>query len=191
MARYRLPDVLGGGEIEANEYWPGCAGGCPGGSAEYRTATGITITMPEGMTLKQITAPTPEEPPFGSVVRADFRPSDHEDKESWVFERHGNGWYGVGRDKMHSWAQLCEFSTPVLLVPDRFEEVWNSDERRSELLNAYAHALAESWGFTKDLDEKDLAEWIKNQSKLDITIRQVNVFIDALKSFYVTTTKAL
>lgn len=118
MTTYKMPQVLGGGEVEATEEWGGCAGGRP----EYQIG-GITVLMPPGMPLEAVKPPLPAEPPVGGVVRADFKAQDMLDIESWVFEHgeipapNGNSWCGAGRDEAFSWAQICELGTPVRLVP--------------------------------------------------------------------------
>ena len=65
MTRYKLPEVLGGGEIEATEWGSGCAGA----GREYKIAdTGLTLWVSPGSTLEMVEEPLPEEPPVGSVV---------------------------------------------------------------------------------------------------------------------------
>lgn len=65
MPRYRLPEALGGGEVEATEWWSGCAGA----NREYRIAgTSISFSMPSHSPLEEVSPPLPPEPPVGSVV---------------------------------------------------------------------------------------------------------------------------
>lgn len=110
MTRYRLPDALGGGEIEAEEMWGGCAGGRP----EYLVAgSRITITMPEGTPMEAVAPPLPPEPPVGTVVLVGM-------VFEQVLRRYEHGWAGPGdeRGEYATWAEVCSLGTPVLLVPD-------------------------------------------------------------------------
>ncbi len=71
MTRYRLPEILGGGEVDALETWGGCAGGRP----EYRIE-GITVTMPAGTPMEPVDTTPPEPEPgawlIGGVLCACF-----------------------------------------------------------------------------------------------------------------------
>ena len=67
MRRYKLPAVLGGGEIEATETWGGCAGGRP----EYQIGAGdngFTLLAPRGTPLDAVPPPAPAEPEPGAYL---------------------------------------------------------------------------------------------------------------------------
>lgn len=116
--RYRLPDGIRDGEIEAEEVWGGCAGGRP----EYQLAGGFTLLAPAGQPLERVTPPPPEEPPNFAVVRVGTRAYIRDDLPA---ANHLN-WYGPEGRK--SWDELCGMANrftgfpPVLLIPDPFAE---------------------------------------------------------------------
>ena len=66
MTRYKLPDVLGGGEVEATETYPGRYGLGP----EYRLADGITMIL-GGWRLEPVPPPIPPEPEPGAYLIGD------------------------------------------------------------------------------------------------------------------------
>ncbi len=125
MTTYRLPEALGGGEMESDE-------GLGDGTVRNPSLIGFCIDdhwfwVAEGL-LTKVAPPLPEEPPVGSVVRAHFRlPGDDADLEDpWVFEHSAdtreNHWYGAGLGEGFTWAAVCALGTPVLLIPDPFAE---------------------------------------------------------------------
>lgn len=113
MTRYKFPDSLGGGEHEAasdDEGYPQ-VGFVLAGITNPR----LWIARKD---LEKVEEPLPEEPPVGSVVRAQLVDEDR----LWVWERstdhtNGVGWYAAGVNVPFEWAKLCKRETPVLLVP--------------------------------------------------------------------------
>lgn len=65
MARYKLPEALGGGEVEAEMTWSGC----DGARREYKVAGSVTILTYSNEPLREIPPPYPTEPADGSVLR--------------------------------------------------------------------------------------------------------------------------
>ncbi len=114
MKRYQLPDVLGGGVIEADEIWGGCAGGWP----EYRLAGGFTVLAPKGEPFGEVAPPLPPEPDNGTVVlccgEAAMRFEDND-----LAEDPAAHWASVGTTQRWTWAQMVEINggPPRLLVP--------------------------------------------------------------------------
>jgi len=93
MTLYKLPPLLGGGEIDAEEIWGGCAGGQP----EYRLAgSEIVILAPRGTPFEPVTPPLPPEPPPGyylvqeAPAVAGFL-AEHEEGYGWHVARSGVG----------------------------------------------------------------------------------------------------
>lgn len=111
--RYRLPDGIRDGEIEAEEIWGGCAGGRP----EYQLAGGFTLLAPAGQPLERVTPPPPEEPPIGAVVL-------DSDNRAWQHTMgHRGDWESTYDDMGDDWSGLNEGAGPLtLLVPDPFAE---------------------------------------------------------------------
>ena len=122
---YRLPDILGGAELEATEWWSGCAGA----NHEYRIqGTSVTVSVPYGLTA--VDPPLPPEPPVGTVV----------------LDRDGRVWVSLDLDRWQSvvggrefWVDLVAARGPLtLLVPDPFGEPvelpwWSDDRSRIEV----------------------------------------------------------
>jgi hypothetical protein len=116
--RYRLPEVLGGGEVEVVQVEiPVQLRGYP--SDMVRASDGTELVM-QRRHLTVVEPPLPPEPPVGSVVRVTIG------GESRVFTHLNEdvaltlgGW----RDARTwtDWSWLCEYG-PVLLVPDPFAE---------------------------------------------------------------------
>jgi hypothetical protein len=112
--RYRLPEALGGGEIEAEEIWGGCAGGRP----EYRLQGGVTILAPAGEPFAPVVPPLPPEPPQDSVVAVIYP-----NTTTLVFQRWQGSWRRPGYEETYRWADINGFEgTVVTLVPDPFAE---------------------------------------------------------------------
>ena len=116
MTRYRLPEVLGGGEHEAsNEQTP---------MGSYAVRFDLGLSRPLYLDLRDLTEvqpPLPPEPPIKSVVRAQLVG----ESEPWVFERgalNSARWFTTGGSESYKWEQLCEVDTPVQLVP--VAELW-------------------------------------------------------------------
>ena len=108
MARYRLPEALGGGEciFYAKGYAPGCV------IVELvDVAPGLRVEIEE-VALTEVKPPLPPEPPNGVVYI-----------EGWGYWQKFSGfWEGTVSRKCNSWADVCALGTPVRLVPDPFAE---------------------------------------------------------------------
>lgn len=116
MTRYRLPDALGGGEIEATEVWGGCAGGRP----EYHLADDITVLAPMGQPFEMVEQPPPE-PPTGTIVLV--RAGADRRYDCAFLRTEYSGWYGTTFMEHRTWEQLLEMDpAPALLVVDPFAE---------------------------------------------------------------------
>ncbi len=113
MTRYRLPEVLGGGEVDAEETWGGCAGGRP----EYRIE-GITVTMPAGTPMEPVDT-TPPEPEPGVY----FIGNDGEAWQHFADRADEQRWCVVGYSPILTWRQVWAKVggpgiTPRRLVPE-------------------------------------------------------------------------
>lgn len=112
MTTYKLPEIIGGAEVEATEQWSGCAGAQP----EYLVG-GITITMPVGVLLEQVKPPLPPEPPDDNVVRT---PGGHVwqrcDDAAEAATMPTRPWRNEDMG-WESWAGVCDYGTPVPLLP--------------------------------------------------------------------------
>ncbi len=113
MTRYRLPEILGGGEVDALETWGGCAGGRP----EYRIE-GITVTMPAGTPMEPVDT-TPPEPEPGAWLIGDvpvIRSPDSQATYPWLRESDHGAQYDTWAD---TWKALGGPGiTPRRLVPE-------------------------------------------------------------------------
>jgi hypothetical protein len=112
MSNYKLPDILGGGVVNVLH---GMAR--EDDLVDCVLSDGSHLALPQRR-LTKIEDPLPEEPPVGSVVRAQLVDEDR----PWVWERsmdhhNGSGWYMAGADSTFEWAALCTRGTPVLLAP--------------------------------------------------------------------------
>lgn len=107
--RYRLPDGIRDGEIEAEEIWGGCAGGRP----EYQLAGGFTLLAPAGQPLERVTPPLPDEPPVGAVVL-------DSDNRAWQHTMgHRGDWECTYDDMGDDWSGLNDGAGPLTrLIPD-------------------------------------------------------------------------
>lgn len=106
MTTYRLPEMLGGGEVEATEQWGGCAGGRP----EYQIG-GITVLMPPGLPMEQILPPLPPEPTEQGWYLATIG------ENQVPIERQTDGWWlPSSRQFASSWEQLHEDFPGITLV---------------------------------------------------------------------------
>lgn len=103
--KYRLPEVLGGGEVEAANDEPGY----PKVGFDLPGVTG-RLWLDRG-DVTEVKAPLPEEPPNGSVVIADgdaFLRVDHGDEARW---------WRTGSLGGQSWTRICKADpNPRLLV---------------------------------------------------------------------------
>jgi len=110
MTRYRLPEALGGGEME--EYRKVSGGTeAPTGTVAF-LLDGCLICVAKSL-LAEVAPPLPEEPPAGSAVAVG----------SYVYQRsdaeRDNHWLVTGAVFGSSWAELCSGAEPpVRLVPD-------------------------------------------------------------------------
>lgn len=129
MKRYQLPDILGGGVIEADEIWGGCAGGRP----EYDLGNGMSIIAPAGQPFGEVAPPLPPEPPNFSTVRIGGRAYVRDDNASHL------SW--VGPDGRREWSELCHLAMektgfpPVVLIHPLSEPVqmpWRGAEQDGE-----------------------------------------------------------
>ena len=113
MPRYRLPDALGGEEMDDLE-----EAGAPIGTVAF-ILEGHLVCVARGL-LTEVEPPLPPEPPVGSVVRA--QAPGRESGGRWVFEHTDDGvWYTTAHDRPYEWRDL-RAGAPVLLVPDPFGE---------------------------------------------------------------------
>lgn len=110
--RYRLPDGIRDGEIEAEEIWGGS-----GGRPEYRLAGGFTLLAPAGQPLERVRPPLPDEPPVGAVVL-------DSDNRAWQHTMgHRGDWESTYDDMGDDWRGLNDGAGPLTrLVPDLFAE---------------------------------------------------------------------
>jgi hypothetical protein len=108
--RYRLPEVLGGGEYN----------GTPTSFAgtEYRCfdVDGVNFYV-RLADLTEAKPPLPPEPPVRSVVLAEAPFAT-----PVVFFRYPNGWAEPAGSTYYDWAKVCSYGTPVRYVPDPFAE---------------------------------------------------------------------
>ena len=113
MSSYKLPDILGGGVVKVLH---GMAR--EDDLVDCVLSDGSHLVLPLRR-LTKVEDPLPEEPPVGSVVRAQLVDED----EPWMWQRttptigYGAGWYAAGLGMCFEWAALCTRGTPVLLVP--------------------------------------------------------------------------
>lgn len=123
MTTYRLPEALGGGEVEVEIV--------PDPSVTRRTDNGFLrvliktdeesfpIALPFSV-LTEVERPLPPEPPPGSVVLVG---ADADDPLSGYVYRHYHGaWAVPGEEDFTTWAGVCKLGIPVRLVPDPFAE---------------------------------------------------------------------
>jgi hypothetical protein len=112
--KYRLPEALGGGEcVLDGRVFENSA------SIYARVKVGegedsFTIDLNRHL-LTEIKDPLPEEPPVGAFVLVNTS----------VFQRKdtaGIDWWDYGQQTWRNWEEVCEFGTPVSLVPDPFAE---------------------------------------------------------------------
>jgi hypothetical protein len=108
MTTYRLPEALGGGELESmasdSVRYPNLIGFCTEGEW-FWVAKGLLTEVKE----------LPEEPPVGSFVLVDATVLQRKDSA-------GIDWWDYGQQTWRTWEQVCQFGTPVRLVPDPFAE---------------------------------------------------------------------
>lgn len=98
MTRYKLPDALGGGEVEAREWWSGCAGA----QAEYELDGGCKIVMALGERLELVKPPLPPEPGPGLYL-FEYGPNG----DTFVAEdEDGYGWHVAGYEGGLTWEEL-------------------------------------------------------------------------------------
>jgi hypothetical protein len=121
MTTYRLPEALGGGEVEI----------VPDPSATHPPMTGYVRVVIESAeesfpidlpfsVLTKVERPLPPEPPPGSVVLVG---ADADDPLSGYVYRHYHGaWAVPGEEDFTTWAGVCKLGIPVRLVPDPFAE---------------------------------------------------------------------
>jgi hypothetical protein len=109
--KYRLPEALGGGELESmasgSVRYPNLIGFCTEGEW-FWVAKGLLTEVKE----------LPEEPPVGSFVLVDATVLQRKDSA-------GIDWWDYGQQTWRTWVQLCDLAlpdVPVLLVPDPFAE---------------------------------------------------------------------
>lgn len=96
--KYLLPKELGGAEVEAEEFWGGCAGAQP----EYHLPGGFTLLAPKGEPLTPVAPPQPEEPSPGAYdingqLCQHF--ADRADEQRWCI---------IGHLPILTWPQLWE-----------------------------------------------------------------------------------
>lgn len=114
MTKYVLPEVLGGGQVEAEEEWGGRR---RGGRPSYQLAgSRITLVMPEGKPLECV---LPSEPSVGSVVILGRSLDDLQ--SGVVFRRYEDGWAHPGSSLSYfvSWEALVKSGTIEYLEPWR------------------------------------------------------------------------
>jgi hypothetical protein len=114
MTRYKLPEALGGGEVIVGERWPD---GRTTVTAPMVDDGTVHLRLPLDL-LTEVAEPLPEEPPIGSVVRAQL--VDEDEPRMWQLitdHDYGAGWYAAGLGMCFEWAALCKRGTPVPLVP--------------------------------------------------------------------------
>lgn len=115
MARYKLPDALGGGEVTLREkdqrYGPDRYVRVQVGEGDEA----FTVDLLRGLLIQ---VDLPEEPPIGAVVMVDGEACQHfdlgDDNDS------AKCWASVGSTERWSWVQLCDLALPgepMRLVP--------------------------------------------------------------------------
>lgn len=112
MTRYTLPESLGGGECTL--LTP--LGVLTGTGRPYVEVMveGVPIQVPFNI-LTPVKPPPPLEPPIGSVVKANIGRGN---ELPVVFDRNSRGeWRSRHLAGAFTWADLCAWDTPVLLVP--------------------------------------------------------------------------
>lgn len=103
--RYRLPEILGGGEFEATDaqlWLPGM----------IRLRVGDSVALFDASVLTKVEPPLPPEPPLWTPVLV----RDHE-----VFQRQPRGsrsaYSHAGFEEDYTWAEVCGGDVPRVLVP--------------------------------------------------------------------------
>lgn len=110
MSRYKMPEVLGGGEFEEHPRGTPTAAEAPSGTVAF-LINGCLVCVAAGL-LTAVKPPLPEEPPVGSFVLVTV--------QSKVLHRRndaGIDWWDYLGKCWLTWAQVCELGTPVRLVP--------------------------------------------------------------------------
>jgi hypothetical protein len=112
MTRYRLPDDLGGSEVNEHEIDPALTVDGRRGRI-VRTDAGTVLAVAEDH-LTLVPPPLPPEPEFGAVLRCD---------DGYLHIRKGRSWNDHG-DGYCTWAELnTAHDRPLVrLVPDPFAE---------------------------------------------------------------------
>jgi len=134
--RFKLPDVLGGGEIVATEVWGGCAGGRP----EYHIGAGdngFTLLAPRGAPLESVPPPIPAEPEPGAYLIGDTLAVRFPDTDDFNLR-----WRWSDVDTADSWG-ICWRSlggpdvtiTPLVAALPKVELPWRGSDRYGDPVN--------------------------------------------------------
>ena len=130
--RYRLPEVLGGGEYEVSWQHETNA---PIGTVPFIVERGCIVYVAKAL-LTEVKPPMPEEPPVGSVGRCD---------EGYIHIRQGRSWTNHD-DVPATWSEVYSHGF-TLLVPDPFAEpvelpAWGVSVRSNSVM--YGQRLLDS-----------------------------------------------
>lgn len=110
--KYQLPEDLGGDECVL---LPGTVTLQDLPAVKVKTDGGrYLIVQTFDLTPIPVKPKLPEEPPVNSVVVV----SGEGGRLRLVFTRGYTGWMLAGEDRWFTWAEVCKFGTPTLLVPD-------------------------------------------------------------------------
>jgi len=117
--RYKLPEALGGGELDEYRHVDGGTE-APVGTVAF-LVEGCIVAVARGL-LTEVKPPLPEEPPFGAVVL-------DSDEQAWQRfmptppgDRSGVEWSCAGEGADECWAGLQTYGPLTRLVPDPFAE---------------------------------------------------------------------
>ena len=109
MKRYKLPEVLGGGEAELVQEK---ADGYP--SFRAVQIDGLVVLVPSEH-LTEAVPPLPKEPRAWSVVAVVDPTAVLTIPPAIIFQRWTSGWFRAGYDGKHEWPEVCALGTPTVI----------------------------------------------------------------------------